>query len=238
MRRRDFIAGLGSVAAQPGTVLAQQSERVRRVAVLIGGPESDPQNQLMIEALRGRLRQLGWNANGNLRIVSRFGEGDLARGRTYAAELVATDPDVLLSDNTPLVQEFQRLSRTIPIVFASLADPVASGIVSSLARPGRNATGFMNPEPAISGRWLELLKEVPPQSCPRVSPSKCRQCRERGPFAGDRGGGALARHASVSDEDSARFRYRECGSRDRCPFEPRLDRGPGSSNLRVSKAGV
>jgi tripartite-type tricarboxylate transporter receptor subunit TctC/ABC-type uncharacterized transport system substrate-binding protein len=95
-------------------------------------------------------------------IDKRFGDGDLARGRALAAELVAMNPDVLLTDNTPLVQEFQRLTRTVPIVFAGIADPVASGIVKSLARPGDNATGFMNPEPAISERWLQLLKEIAP----------------------------------------------------------------------------
>jgi putative ABC transport system substrate-binding protein len=92
----------------------------------------------------------------------RFGEGDSARSRALAAELVAMNPDVLLSDNTPLVQEFQRLTRTVPIVFTGMADPVASGIVGSLARPGGNATGFMNPEPALATRWLQLLKEIAP----------------------------------------------------------------------------
>jgi ABC-type uncharacterized transport system substrate-binding protein len=160
MRRRDFMAGLGSAFASPA--LAQRGERVRHIAVLIGGNVSDPFNEAMVEALRERLQQLGWSENGNIRIEVRFGEGDLGQGRTLAAELVDMNPDVLLSDNTPLVQEFERLTRTIPIVFASLADPVASGVVASLARPGRNATGFMNPEPAISARWLELLKEITP----------------------------------------------------------------------------
>jgi putative tryptophan/tyrosine transport system substrate-binding protein len=146
MRRREFIAGLGSAAAWPVVARAQPIKRVRRIAVLIGGNASDPFDQANVEALRKRLHQLGWSENGNIRIESRFGEGDLARGRVLAAELVGTNPDVLLSDNTPLVQEFQKLTRTTPIVFASLADPVASGVVSSLARPGGNATGFMNPE--------------------------------------------------------------------------------------------
>src|ERR1700722_6043895 len=160
MLRREFIAGLGSLLAWP--VRAQRGERVRHVAVLIGGNASDSFNQTMIESLRRRLQQLGWTESSNIQIEFRFGEGDLTRGRALAAELVGTSPDVLLSDNTPLVQEFQRLTRTIPIVFASLADPVASGVVTSLARPGGNATGFMNPEPAISARWLELLKEIAP----------------------------------------------------------------------------
>jgi putative ABC transport system substrate-binding protein len=159
MRRREFIAGLGSVLGRPA--LAQRAERVRHVAVLIGGNASDPFDQA-VESLRGRLQQLGWSESGSIQFELRFGEGNLTRGRALAAELVGKNPDVLLSDNTPLVQEFQRLTRTIPIVFAGLADPVASGVVASLARPGGNATGFMNPEPAASARWLELLKEIAP----------------------------------------------------------------------------
>jgi putative tryptophan/tyrosine transport system substrate-binding protein len=162
MRRREFIARLGSVAVWPLTARAQQGERVRRVAVLLGGTASDPTNQAMLAALRDRLLQLGWSESGNIRFESRFGEGDLARGRLYAAELVGLNPDVILSDNTPLVQELQKQTHAIPIVFASVADPVATGVVARLSRPGGNATGFMNPEPAISGRWLELLKQVAP----------------------------------------------------------------------------
>jgi ABC-type uncharacterized transport system substrate-binding protein len=160
MRRREFLAGLGSAAASPA--LAQRAERVRRVAVLNSGAASDPRIRAYAEALRKQLRQLGWTESSNIQIEVRFGEGDLARGRALAAELVAMNPDVLLTDNTPLVQEFQRLTRTVPIVFAGIADPVANDIVRSLARPGGNATGFMNPEPTISARWLELLKEIAP----------------------------------------------------------------------------
>jgi putative ABC transport system substrate-binding protein len=161
MKRREFIAGLGAMA-WPRAARAQRGQRVRRIAVLLGGPASDPWSPALLAALRDRLQQLGWNESGNVRIEARFGEADLARGRAQAGELVAMNPDVLLCDSTPLVQELQRLTRSIPIVFAGVADPVASGIVSSLAYPGGNATGFMSPEPAISGRWLELLKEIAP----------------------------------------------------------------------------
>jgi putative ABC transport system substrate-binding protein len=130
--------------------------------VLIGGNASDPFYQALVEGLRGHLQQLGWSESGNIQIELRFGEGDLTHSRALAAELVGKNPDVLVSPNTPVVQEFLRLTRTIPIVFGGLADPVASGVVASLARPGGNATGFMNPEPTISARWLELLKESAP----------------------------------------------------------------------------
>jgi putative ABC transport system substrate-binding protein len=118
--------------------------------------------QSFVAAFRGELRKLGWTESGNVQIESRFAAGDSDRVRAYAAELVAWNPDSILSDNTPIVQELQRRTRTIPIVFVSLADPVDTGIVASLARPGGNTTGFMNPEPAMSGKWLELLKEIAP----------------------------------------------------------------------------
>jgi putative tryptophan/tyrosine transport system substrate-binding protein len=128
----------------------------------MSGSTSIPSNRAMVAAFREQLRHLGWTESENFRIELRFGEGDLARGRALAAELVAMNPDVLLSENTPLVQELQRLTRTIPIVFPGIADPVVSGIVGSLARPGGNATGFMNPEPELATRWLQLLKEIAP----------------------------------------------------------------------------
>ena len=98
----------------------------------------------------------------NIRIESRWAAGDFGRIRKYAAEFIAVPADVVLTGNTPVVQELQRQTQTIPIVFVALGDPVATGVVASLARPGRNATGFMNPQPSISGKWLELLKEIAP----------------------------------------------------------------------------
>jgi putative ABC transport system substrate-binding protein len=161
MKRRQFIAGIGSAAAWPLAARTQQGQRVRRVAVLHGGA-SDPSFHARVAALRDQLQQLGWNEGGNIRIELHSAEGDPVRGRTLAAELVAVNPDVLVMDTTSQVREVQRLTRTIPIVFAGVGDPVASGIVASLAHPGGNATGFMFSDFTIGGRWLQLLKEIAP----------------------------------------------------------------------------
>jgi putative tryptophan/tyrosine transport system substrate-binding protein len=163
MRRREFITLLGATAvAWPLGTRAQQRDQVRRIAVLMDGAESDTTLQALIYALREGLRNLGWIEGGNIRIEDRWAAGDTGRMRKHAAELVAMPADVILTGNTPIVQELQRQTRTIPIVFVALGDPVATGVVASLARPGGNATGFMNPQPSISGKWLELLKEVAP----------------------------------------------------------------------------
>jgi putative ABC transport system substrate-binding protein len=162
IQRREFITLLGGAAAWPLAARAQGGQ-VRRIGVLAGGVENDPMLQSFVAAFRRDLQKLGWTESSNLQIESRFAAGDSERLRAYAAELVAWNPDSILSDNTPIVQELQRRTRTIPIVFVSLADPVDTGIVASLARPGGNTTGFMNPEPAMSGKWLELLKEIAPR---------------------------------------------------------------------------
>jgi putative ABC transport system substrate-binding protein len=164
MTRREFIALLGGAAvAWPLAARAQQQGgRVRRIGILAGGVENDPTLQSFIGAFRGELRKLGWTEGSNIQIECRFAASDLERVQAYAAELVAMNPDLILSDNTPIVQQLQKRTRTIPILFVSLADPVDTGIVASLAHPGGNVTGFMNPEPAMSGKWLELLKETAP----------------------------------------------------------------------------
>jgi putative tryptophan/tyrosine transport system substrate-binding protein len=163
MRRREFIAGLGGVAAWPLVGRAQQGERVRRIGVLVGLAESDPQNQARLSALVRGLREFGWTEGRNLRIEFRgITSGGIDRIRAAAAELVASNPDLLFTSSTPIVQELQRQTRTIPIVFANIGDPVDTGIVGSLARPGGNATGFSNYEPAMGGKRLALLKEVAP----------------------------------------------------------------------------
>jgi putative ABC transport system substrate-binding protein len=162
MRRREFIAGFGSAAAWPVVVRAQQPGPARRVGVLIGGAENDPITQSLIHALQERLQKLGWVQGRNLQIETRFTAGDTRQMRAIVSEVLATEPDAIISNNTPIVQELQKRTRTVPIVFVTLADPVESGIVASLAHPGGNTTGFMNPEPGMSGKWLELLKEIAP----------------------------------------------------------------------------
>jgi putative ABC transport system substrate-binding protein len=163
LRRREFIAALGSAVAWPVAARAQPGERLRRVSVLSSLTENDPEMQARVAALARGLRDLGWTEGRNLRVEYRgIVSGGIDRIRATVAEVVASNPDVVWANNTTIVQELQRQTRSIPIVFVSLTDPVETGVVASLARPGGNATGFMNHEPALSGKWLELLKEVAP----------------------------------------------------------------------------
>jgi len=164
LKRREFVAALGgAVAAWPLAAPAQPGERLRRVSVLMPFTENDPEAQARVAALARGLRDLGWAEGRNLRIAYRWiAGGGIDRIRAAVAELLASNPDVAWATNTAIVQELRRQTRSIPIVFASLTDPVETGVVASLARPGGNATGFMDDEPALSGKWLELLKEVAP----------------------------------------------------------------------------
>src|SRR5215204_5998723 len=162
MRRRQLIALLGSAAAWPLTVRAQQSERMRRIGVLMSTVEGDPQALEQITAFAQGLAELGWTVGRNVRIEYRWGAGDLDRFRRYAAELVALSPDVVLASAGSIVGAFQQASRTVPIVFVTTRDPVGGGWVESLSQPGTNATGFTSFEFSMSGKWLELLKEIAP----------------------------------------------------------------------------
>jgi putative tryptophan/tyrosine transport system substrate-binding protein len=163
MKRRDFIKLVaGSTAAWPLAGRAQQSEPKRRVGVLMGLAADDPEAQDRIAAFERGLQQLGWTDGGNLQIDFRRGAGDTDSTRKYAAELVALVPDVILASGGTVVGALLQATRTVPIVFTQTADPVAAGFVSSLARPGGNATGFTTSEYGISGKWLELLKEIAP----------------------------------------------------------------------------
>ena len=163
MRRREFITLVGSVAvAWPLAARAQQPERMRRIGVLMNLVADDPETQTRIGVFQQALQQLGWTIGSNVRIDYRWGAGDAARYRTYAAELVALAPDVLLSTATATIEPLQQATRSVPIVFVSVIDPVGAGVVESLARPGGNATGFTLFEYGISGKWLELLKEIAP----------------------------------------------------------------------------
>jgi len=162
MRRREFIALVGGAAAGwPLVARAQQAERTRRIGVLMSLAAGDP--QAWLAAFQQALQQLGWSDGRNVRFDIRWHENDADRARTYAAELVALAPDVILVANTPGVMALRHVTRTLPIVFANVADPVGAGFVDSLSRPGGNATGFMTYEYGFSGKWLELLKQIAPQ---------------------------------------------------------------------------
>jgi putative ABC transport system substrate-binding protein len=163
MRRRKFIMLLGGAAAAwPLSARAQQPDRMRRIGVLIAFAESDPQAQAITAALRRDFQELGWTEGRNIRIDYRFAGGNIERMRIYAAELVDLAPDVIIVHSNPFLAALRQTNRTIPTVFAQVADPVGSGFVESLARPGGNLTGFANFEAEIGGKWLGLLKEVAP----------------------------------------------------------------------------
>jgi len=162
MRRREFIKLLGgAVAAWPLAARAQQGERMRRIGMLLNATADDTEFQAWVGAFRQALQELGWTDGRNIRIDYRWGAGD-ADKRKYAAELVALAPDVIVAPGASTVGPLLQATRTVPIVFPITADPVASGFVDSLARPGGNATGFMLFEYSISGKWLELLKQIAP----------------------------------------------------------------------------
>jgi putative ABC transport system substrate-binding protein len=161
MRRREFIAGLGSAAAWPVVVRAQQGDRVRRIGVLMVGDEND-RGKTSVSAFTHALADLGWTDGRNMRMDLRWGGDDTNRIGTLAQELVGLQPDIILATSTPATVALQRETRTIPIVFATVSDPIASSIVTRLDRPGGNITGFANMEASMGGKWLELLSEIAP----------------------------------------------------------------------------
>ena len=162
MRRREFISLLGGAAAWPLTARAQQSERMRRIGVLMDLAENDPEGQVRIAAFLQGLAQLGWTDGRNVRIDIRWAASsdDI---RKYAGELIALAPDVILATGTPSLAPLHQVTRTVPIVFVNVVDPVGGGFVDSLARPGGNTTGFMLFEYGMGSKWLELLKEIAPR---------------------------------------------------------------------------
>jgi putative tryptophan/tyrosine transport system substrate-binding protein len=162
MTRRKFITLLGGSAAWPLAARAQQGERVRRIGVLLPAAPDDAEFQSWVGAFLQGLAQSGWITGRNIRVETRWTKFDAEQTRKYAAELVALAPDVILATGTSTVGPLLRLTRTVPIVFPIAADPVAAGLVESLARPGGNATGFMSFEIGVSAKWLELLKEIAP----------------------------------------------------------------------------
>ena len=163
MKRREFMSLLGAGAAWPLAARAQQPERMRRVGVLMNTAADDPASRVRIVAFAQGLEQLGWTEGRNVQIDTRWGENDVDRDRRYAAELVALAPDVIVASGTLSVAALQKATRTLPIVFVSVADPVGAGLVDNLARPGGNTTGFMEFEYSLSGKWLEVLKQLAPR---------------------------------------------------------------------------
>jgi putative ABC transport system substrate-binding protein len=164
MRRREFITAIaGSAAALPLAAHAQRPEPMRRIGVLMGFPESDSQAQSFIAAFRDGLQKLGWTDGRNVRIDTRWPAFDAESRQRFAKELVALQPDLILSHTTLTTAALLQQTRTIPIVFATVTDPVGSGFVPNLARPGGNVTGFTLVEPTMAAKWVELLKEIAPR---------------------------------------------------------------------------
>jgi putative ABC transport system substrate-binding protein len=160
--RREFITLLGGAAAWPLAARAEQGDRVRRIGVLISFDENDPLAKTQVSAFTQALADFGWTDGRNVRIDLRRHGGDINQIPALAQELVGLQPDIVLASGTPATAAFQRETRTIPIIFAGVSDPVASGIVPRLDRPGGNVTGFANLEATLGGKWLELLSEIAP----------------------------------------------------------------------------
>jgi putative ABC transport system substrate-binding protein len=160
MRRREFVAGLGGAAAWPLVARAQQP--MPRIGVLMGYAENDPEAQARVQALLQGLENAGWHAGRNVQIDYRWASADVTRIKAYAKELVAQRPDIILANTTPVTAALKLETSTIPIVFVIVSDPVGAGFVASLPRPGGNITGFINFEESMSGKWLELLREIAP----------------------------------------------------------------------------
>jgi ABC-type uncharacterized transport system substrate-binding protein len=167
MKRREFITLLGGAATWPLAARAQQTERTRRIGVVIARLENDPVAQAEAAALFDNLRQLGWTVGvgGNIQVDHRWPGSNIERIRADVAEIVGLRPDVIVAHSTPVNVALQRLTRTIPVVFVAITDPIGSGLVESLAHPGGNITGFSNYDAgnAIGGKWIETLKEIDPR---------------------------------------------------------------------------
>src|SRR3954465_7401987 len=165
MRRREFLGVFASAAAAwPGAAPAQQPERTRRIGVLMGYAEGDREGQAFVTAFREGLRELGWAEGRNVQIDARWGAGRAEATLQHAKELVALKPDLILSHSTVTTAALLKQTRTIPVIFANVTDPIGSGFVANFPKPGGNATGLVNMEDSMSGKWLELLKEVAPDT--------------------------------------------------------------------------
>src|SRR5215831_3009435 len=178
MRRREFISLVGGAAvAWPFVVRAQPPDGIRRIGVLMGIGDADPEANPRVEALQGGLKDLGWTEGHNIHLEYRWTAGDFDRTSRFAKEIVDLKPDVIVVHSTPAVEALRQLTSNTPMVFVLIADPIGSGFVASLAHPGGNLTGFMNVDAPMAGKWLELIKEVAPTTKrvalifnPRTSP--------------------------------------------------------------------
>ena len=181
MRRREFIAGLGTAAAAtwPLAARAQQGDRMRRVGVLIQYAESDAEGQVRLAAFREGLQKLGWTVGENLKIDYRWAVSTEERARSAAAELLGLSLDVIFDNTTLPLRAVQQATRTIPIVFTTIMEPIGQGFVASLAHPGGNTTGFSYLEVSVGGKWLNLLKEI----APRITRVACMFNPQRGPYS-------------------------------------------------------
>lgn len=163
MRRREFIALLGGPATVGWSLAAQaQQGRMRRVGILVGWDENNPAAKLLLSKLKQRLRELGWTEDSNIRLDVRWAAGSVDRMQVFAKELIGLRPDLIVASTTPATAALHRETRTLPIVFVTVSDPVGAGFVATLSHPGANMTGFINLEPTMGGKWLELLKEIAP----------------------------------------------------------------------------
>jgi ABC-type uncharacterized transport system substrate-binding protein len=164
VKRREFIALLGGAAAAwPLAARAQQGERMRRIGVLMAVPENDAEYQAFLAAFREGLQKLGWAEDRNVRIDTRWAGLDVESIQRFANELIALQPDLIVSQSTPTTAVLKQQTSTVPIIFVNVVDPVGSGFVASFPRPGGNVTGFILMEPTMAGKWLELLKEIAPR---------------------------------------------------------------------------
>jgi putative ABC transport system substrate-binding protein len=179
MKRREFITLLGGAAAYPLAVSTQQPERMRRIGLLIQLAESDPEGQARVAAFREGLQKLGWRIGDNLRIDYRWGTSNDERARAAAAELLKMTPDVIFANSSVALRAAQQATRTVPIVFTTVIEPVTQSFVSSLAHPGGNITGFSYLELSVGGKWLDLLKEI----APRVARVAFMFNPQRGPYS-------------------------------------------------------
>ncbi len=180
MRRREFIAALSSaVVAWPCVVAAQQTGRMRRIGVLMSLDENDPEGKAQLSGFTQGLSELGWTNGSNLRMEVRWGGGDINQIRAFAKELVAAQPDLILSQGTPVTAALQRETRTIPIVFVVVTDPVGEGFVAGLPLPGGNITGFITSEAAMGSKLLDLLLDIAPRHQPCRHAVQSRHCSWR-----------------------------------------------------------